>query len=72
MQDQEKILEQGKKLASSEAGQELFRLLQRSQPEALQAAMDQASKGNFEAIRQTMSAALASPEVQRLLKQLKG
>jgi hypothetical protein len=34
--------------------------------------MNQAQAGNYDAIKQTMSAALSSPEVQRLLKQMRG
>jgi hypothetical protein len=72
VQDQENAMVKAMKLANSDAGKELLKILQQSQPDALQSAMNQAASGNYEAIQKTMSAALSSPEVQRILRQMRG
>ncbi len=72
MKDQERTVAEAMRLANTDAGKQLLALLKSQQPDALETAMNQAQAGNYDAIKQTMSAALTSPEVQRLLKQMRG
>lgn len=72
MKDQERTVAEAMRLANTDAGKQLLALLKSQQPGALETAMNQAQAGNYDAIKQTMSAALSSPEVQRLLKQMRG
>ena len=58
------------RLAQSDAGKQLFALLQSTQGQQLQEAMDQASLGNYEQVKQTVQALMASEQAQALLKQL--
>lgn len=58
------------RLAQSPAGQQLISLLQRNGGTQLQNAVSQASAGNYDQAKQFLSAILAEPEVQRLLKQM--
>lgn len=58
------------RLAQSDAGQQLFALLQSTNGQQLQAAMAQASAGNYNEMRQTVQALMASRQAQELLKQL--
>ena len=60
------------KLARSDAGQQLLSLLQANGGEQLQSAVAQASGGNFDQAKQSLSALLSTPEAQALLKQLEG
>lgn len=57
-------------LAQSPAGQQLLSLLQRSGGTALQEALAQASGGNYQQAKQTLSSLLSTPEAQALLSQL--
>ena len=65
-------VQQAMKLAQSDAGKQLFALLQQSDSGQLENAMNQASSGNFIQAKNTLSAMLASPEAQELLKKLGG
>lgn len=58
------------RLAQSDAGQQLFALLQSTQGQQLQAAMAQASAGNYDEMKQTVQALMASQQVQELVKQM--
>lgn len=60
------------RLAQSDAGQQLFALLQATQGEQLQAAMDQAAAGDYAGVKKTMQFLLADQQAQALLKQLRG
>ncbi len=60
------------KLAQSPAGQQLLAMLQNTDQSALDNAAKQASTGNMEAAKNSLSALLSSPEVQALLKQMEG
>lgn len=60
------------KMANTPAGQELLALLQQSDTSALQNAMEQASSGNYDKAKQMLQPLLASPQVQKLLRQLGG
>lgn len=72
MKEQDYTVAEAMKLANTDAGKQLLALLQSQQRETLDAAMSQAQAGNYDAVKKTMSAALSSPEVQRLLKQMRG
>lgn len=63
-------MQEAMRLAASPAGQQLFALLQQSRGAELQEAMDQASKGDYSAMKKTMSALLADPKAQELLRQM--
>lgn len=63
-------IEEAKRMAQSKAGKQLIALLQAQNPQKMQSAMNQASSGDIEQLKQTLSAFIAAPEVQSLLKQL--
>lgn len=60
------------RIASSPAGQQLLALLQQRDGVALAQAVAQAKAGNMAGAGQTLSAALASPEARKLMKELSG
>lgn len=59
-------------LAKTPAGQQLIEILQKSNKATIQDAMQQASAGNMEQVKQTLEPLLSSPEIQKLLRQLGG
>ncbi|HIT34912.1 MAG TPA: hypothetical protein IAC31_09890 [Candidatus Faecousia intestinigallinarum] len=63
-------IQEAKRLANSPAGQQLFALLQRTQGEQLQQAMDAAAAGNYGQMQKAMASLLSSPEAQQLLRQM--
>lgn len=65
-------MQDAQRLAQSEDGQRLLELLQRSDPQRLQQAMAQAASGDYDEMKKTMTALLASPEAKALLKRLGG
>ncbi len=65
-------MQQAMKLANSEAGKQLYLLLQATQGDALQSAMDQAAAGNYDAVKKAMGQLLTNPEAKKLLKDLQG
>ena len=65
-------MEDIKRLAQSPAGQQLIAMLQQSDTEKLQQAIQQAQSGNYTQATQTLSAMLSSPEAKNLMKQLGG
>ena len=58
------------RLANSDAGKQLFALLQSTQSAQLQHTMEQASAGNLDAVRQAIQSLMASPEAMSLLKKM--
>ena len=58
------------RLAQSPEGQELMALLQAGNPQILQSAMNQAASGDYNQVKQTLSAFLASPQVRELLEKI--
>ena len=58
------------KLAQSDAGRELYALLQRTQGKQLQSAMDQASAGDYAQVQKTLSSLLSNPEAKKLLEKM--
>ncbi|MBO5078252.1 MAG: hypothetical protein J6B67_01040 [Oscillospiraceae bacterium] len=65
-------MQEALRLAKSPAGQQLLALLQQSDPDAMKKAMQQASKGDYSQIQQTLAPLLASEDVQKLLRQMGG
>lgn len=60
------------RLAQSDAGRQLQALLQQTDPELLNTAQAQATEGNYEQLKKTLSSLLASEDVRRLLEQMGG
>ncbi len=63
-------VQEAMRLAQSDAGQQLFSLLQQTDAGKLQLAMDQAAAGNYESIKATLSSLLSSDEAKKLMKQM--
>ncbi len=68
--DQTQVFAQLARLAQTEDGKKLLRLLQKGGGERLQAAAAQASAGDYDGARAMLSSLLASDEAQALLKKL--
>lgn len=64
-------MEEAMRLARSDTGQQLFRLLQSQDPPALERAMSQAAAGDQAQVARTLSQLLSSPQVRALLEQLR-
>lgn len=64
-------MEEALRLANSDAGRQLFRLLQSRDAPAVEQAMAQAAAGDPNAAKQALSGLLSSPEVRALLEQLR-
>jgi hypothetical protein len=64
--------EEAMRLANTPAGQQLIALLQKSGAASINNAMSQAKDGNMEQAKKALAPILASPEVQKLLKELGG
>lgn len=58
------------KLAASPAGQQLLQLLQNSDPDAMQKAMQKASSGDLSGAKAAISGFTKDPQVQKLLEQM--
>lgn len=67
-----KAIEKIQELVNSSAGQQLLMLLQQTDPQALNAAMQQAGAGDYSKVAQTLSPLLQSKDIQKLLKQMEG
>ena len=63
--------DQAMALAQSEAGKKLFALLQETNGDQLQKAMEQAATGNYQQVKETMSSLITSPEAKALLKKMR-
>ncbi len=59
------------RLAESDAAKQLFAHLQQQNSDILQQAMQQASAGNLDAVKQAVSQLLADPQTAALLGKLK-
>lgn len=64
-------IQKARLLADTDAGQQLRKLLQRSDAQGLKQAMEQAGKGDFSGAKRTLEAFLATAEAAALLKQLR-
>lgn len=69
---QEFSMQDAVRAAQSEAGQQLLALLQRTDPQMLQKAMQQAAAGNLTEAKQALETLMASPEAKKLVDQLGG
>lgn len=65
-------IKEAQRLANSPAGKELAGLLQRSDNNAVQKAMDLAAAGDYAAAGKLLNTLLSSPEAQKLIQQLGG
>ena len=65
-------MEQAMKMAQSDAGKELFALLQSTQGDRLRTAMDQAATGDIEQVKKTMEEIMASRQARELLAKMRG
>ena len=65
-------MEDGLRLANSDAGQQLLTLLKQEHGTTLQRAMEQINTGNYDEVKKTLGSVFASPEAQALLRQLGG
>lgn len=65
-------VQQAMALAQSDAGKQLFSLLQRTQGDKLQAAMDQAAAGDLEQVKKTMQQIMASDQAKALMQRMRG
>lgn len=71
-QNQEFSMQQAMKLAQSDAGQQLFSLLQSTEGDKLQSAMDHAAAGDMEQVKKTMQQLMQSAQVQDLIRKMRG
>ncbi len=60
------------RLAKSNAGQQLFETLKAQDSQAVNQAMSDAANGDYDKIKERLSAMLASPEIRTLIEQLRG
>lgn len=58
-------------MVKSPAGQELLRILQKQDPNAIGQATTQAQAGNYEEAKNAIQALLQSPDIQHLVAQLR-
>lgn len=65
-------MQDAKRLANSEAGQQLLALLKSQNSQQMQQAMEQAAAGDYAQVKQTLSTLLESEQVRELLKRLGG
>ena len=65
-------IEEAQKLASSSAGQQLISTLKQADPDVMQKAMADFSKGDYSQLSKTLAPLLESEDVKKLLKQLGG
>lgn len=65
-------MQQAMKMAQSDAGKELFALLQNTQSERLHTAMDQAAAGDIEQVKKTMEEIMASKQARELFAKMRG
>ena len=65
-------VQQAMKLAQSDAGKQLFSLLQNTEGEKLQTVMQQAAAGDLEQVKKAMQQIMQSGQVQELVKKMRG
>ncbi len=65
-------MEKAMRLAQSDAGKQLFALLQNTNADALQNAMEQAKAGNYTQVKETMETLMQSQQVKALMEKLQG
>ena len=67
---QEFSVEEAKRLAGTPAGKQLAKLLQQTDPQALNDALSKAKEGNYQDAAARLQQLLSSPQAQALLKEL--
>lgn len=65
-------VQEAMRLAQSDAGQQLLALLQSTQADKLQSAMEQAAAGNMEQVKKTVQELMASGQARELLRKMQG
>ena len=63
--------EQLRRLAQSEAGKQLFAMLQQSQGDQLKVAMDRAAAGDYSMAKHVASSMMDTPQAKELIRQLR-
>ena len=58
------------RFARSDAGKQLLAMLQKSNSAALHTAINQASAGDYEALKRTVQSFLATPEAKAMIEKL--
>ena len=64
-------MQEAMQLAQSDAGKQLFALLQNTQGDKLQSAMDQAAAGNMDGVKKTLQDIMRSSQAQELLDKMR-
>ena len=64
-------IQQAMKLANSDAGRQLFALLQATQGDALQGAMNQAATGNLDGAKTMIDKLMSDPKARQLMEKLR-
>lgn len=64
-------IQQAMKLANSDAGRQLFALLQATQQDALEGAMHQAASGNLEGAKTIIDKLMSDPKARQLMEKLR-
>ena len=70
MQNNDHAIQEAMRIAKSAAGQQLIRMLQSQNQDALNQAIRSASAGNYDQARTILSQILSDPEAQKLVEQL--
>lgn len=63
-------IQKAMRLASSDTGQQLLNLLQSTQGDTLQGAMDQAAAGNFDQLKRTVQQLLSNDQARKLVEKM--
>lgn len=64
-------IQQAMKLANSDAGRQLFALLQATQQDALEGAMNQAATGNLDGAKTMIDKLMSDPKARQLMEKLR-
>ncbi len=65
-------LQQAMRMAQSDAGKQLFSLLQSTQADTLQTAMEQAKSGNYAEVKKTLEILMQSKQAKELMEKMQG
>ena len=64
-------IQQAMRLANSDTGKQLFNLLQSTQGQTLQGAMDQAASGNFDQLKKTVQELMKNEQARQLMEKMR-
>lgn len=70
LSNQETSIQQAMKLAKTETGQQLIRLLQQTGGDTLRLVMEKAAAGDYNQAKTLINSLMQNPEAQKLLKQM--